>query len=150
MDEREKPEEVPAADPVKNMRTFFPARLRELLTQTGLTQTDLGIQLGISRQAVGSFLDGSTMPALDTLVKIAALFGVSTDSLLGLDPPGDAFSLGRELTEAMWKAVGMLLALEGYADDNEPLRINIMCLRTDIETLLRMNAERAEAIGHRP
>ena len=50
----------------------------------GLSQMALAKILGISQQTIGSWETGRTSPDLETLVKIAKFFNVSTDYLLGL------------------------------------------------------------------
>lgn len=62
----------------------FPTRLRELMTAREVTMTALANALGISRQAVSQYQDGSTQPNMQKLIEIANYFNVSTDYLLGL------------------------------------------------------------------
>ena len=58
-------------------------QLRE--TKANLTQADLARVLQVSPAAVGLWEQGRRQPDYDTLVKIAAYFGVTTDYLLGKD-----------------------------------------------------------------
>lgn len=62
----------------------FPTRLRKLMTAREVTMTALANALGISRQAVSQYQDGSTQPNMQKLIEIANYFNVSTDYLLGL------------------------------------------------------------------
>ena len=62
----------------------FPARLRKLIDDRGTTITAVSKELGISRQAVSQYADGSAQPNVDKLVSIARFFNVSTDYLVGL------------------------------------------------------------------
>ena len=48
----------------------------------GLSQEELAARIGVSRQAVSRWELGSTMPDAPNLVKLADLFGVTTDYLL--------------------------------------------------------------------
>lgn len=52
----------------------------------GTTQQELSSVLGISRQAIGYYRDGTSSPDFEKLVKIANYFNVSTDYLLGASP----------------------------------------------------------------
>ena len=62
----------------------FPTRLRDLIKKRGTTITALSKELGISRQAVSQYADGTGQPNIDKLVLIAKFFNVSTDYLSGL------------------------------------------------------------------
>ena len=59
-------------------------RLRKLIKDRGTTITALAKELGISRQAVSQYADGTGQPNIDKLVLIAKFFGVSTDYLSGV------------------------------------------------------------------
>ena len=48
----------------------------------GWSQEELAAQLGVSRQSVSKWESGSSIPDLDKILKLSALFGVSTDFLL--------------------------------------------------------------------
>lgn len=61
----------------------FPSRLRYLIRVNHTTITALAAQLGLSRQAVSLYTDGSTLPNAEKLGLIADYFHVSTDWLLG-------------------------------------------------------------------
>lgn len=61
----------------------FPSTLRKLIDEHHTTMTELARTLGLSRQAVGQYADGSTQPNAEKLCAIADYFGVSTDFLLG-------------------------------------------------------------------
>lgn len=61
----------------------FAARLRDLLAKTKTTQPMLAEAIGVSRQAIGQWKDGNTLPDIVSLGKIADYFNVSADYLLG-------------------------------------------------------------------
>lgn len=60
-------------------------RLAELRVREKLTQGDLAELLGVSQGAVGNWERGIRYPRITTLRRIAGLFGVSIDYLLGDD-----------------------------------------------------------------
>jgi transcriptional regulator with XRE-family HTH domain len=62
----------------------LPTRLRAIIEEKKLIQQDVANQLGISRQGVASYLDGSSRPTWETIVTLAKFFHVSTDWLLGM------------------------------------------------------------------
>ena len=69
----------------ENYNAPLPMRLRELMRDTGHTQVELANYLGISRQSVSCYADGSANPTPMTIVAIARFFNVSTDYLLGME-----------------------------------------------------------------
>ena len=58
------------------------ARLRK---EKGMTQEDLARELNISYQAVSKWENGISSPDISNIKAIAQLFGVSIDSLFGLE-----------------------------------------------------------------
>ena len=57
--------------------------LRELRKNAKITQSALADTLGITQQAVGRWEKGSSAPDPDTLMRLAGIFNVSVDTLLG-------------------------------------------------------------------
>ena len=53
----------------------------------GLTQDQLAEQLGITAQAVSKWENDQSCPDITTLPLLARIFGITTDELLGLEPP---------------------------------------------------------------
>ena len=62
----------------------FPARLKELRTENGLTMKQLADEIEVSNAAVCKWENGLTEPKASFIVKIAEHFNCSTDFLLGL------------------------------------------------------------------
>ncbi|MDE6558017.1 MAG: helix-turn-helix domain-containing protein [Clostridia bacterium] len=59
-------------------------KLKELRIEKGLTQKEVSLMLGSTRNAFTNYEMGIREPSLDTLKKICQIFGVSADYLLGL------------------------------------------------------------------
>ena len=57
-------------------------KIMALRKKCGWSQEDLADQLGISRQSVSKWESGMSIPDLEKIIKMSALFGVSTDYLL--------------------------------------------------------------------
>ncbi len=57
-------------------------RIKALREQKGITQAELGKNLGISRAAVNSWELGISVPSTQYIVALSDLFNVSTDYLL--------------------------------------------------------------------
>ncbi|MDT8717631.1 helix-turn-helix transcriptional regulator [Clostridium sp. 19966] len=58
-------------------------QLKFLRSEKGLTQKDLAEYLKISTSAYGFYEQGKREPDMETLIKLAAFFNVSSDFLLG-------------------------------------------------------------------
>ena len=82
-------------------------RIRDLMERNGLTQSKLAKYVGVGRSTLNDFLKGETQTiSSENVIKLASLFNVSTDFLLGLtnDPrPKNmelkALGLSRQATE---------------------------------------------------
>ncbi len=57
-------------------------RLNELRTGAGLSQKELGDQLGISNRAVSKWEKGLSLPSIDNLMKLAEIFHITMEDLL--------------------------------------------------------------------
>ncbi|MCQ2419717.1 MAG: helix-turn-helix transcriptional regulator [Clostridia bacterium] len=98
---------------------MFGTRIALLRTQQGMSQQMLARALGVSASAVGMYEQGRREPSLQTVVKLAELFGVSTDYLLRGETilPGDLETLRRLFLLAQTASAGELV-LKG-ADGGE-------------------------------
>ena len=78
--------------------------LLTLRTQYGLSQDELAEKVYVTRQAVSRWETGETTPNTDTLKLLAALFGVSIDTLLGESRPMICRHCGMTLQESVLPA----------------------------------------------
>ena len=67
---------------IDNYNKPFPSTLRKLIERKNTTIKAVADYIGVSRQAVSQYQDGSTQPNAETVVKIADFFNVTTDYLL--------------------------------------------------------------------
>ena len=76
----------------------LPERLRRLRQSTRLSQKQLARLLGVDRSTISSYESNIRQPPLVTLSRIADVFGMSTDYLLGRtgELSGDIFDLTGE------------------------------------------------------
>ena len=65
------------------MNILFSERLRELRTRNGTRQSTLAKYIHRSPCSISNYENGVNSPDLETLVRIADFYGVSTDYLLG-------------------------------------------------------------------
>lgn len=61
-------------------------RLKQLRSERDLTQAQLGNLLGLSKSVISSYENNVHYPPYDILLRLANIFGVSTDYLLGAEP----------------------------------------------------------------
>lgn len=68
---------------------IFADKLIDLRKKNGWTQEDLAEKMNVSRQSVSKWESAQSIPDLEKLLRLSALFGVSTDYLLkdDLDAP---------------------------------------------------------------
>ncbi len=59
--------------------------IRKLRQARNLSQVDLGRMLGVTKQSVSNWENDNIPPSVDMLLRIAEVFSVSTDYLLGLN-----------------------------------------------------------------
>ena len=64
--------------------------LKDLRTQKGLKQSDLAEIMGITQQAYQRYEYGTSEPNADGFAFLADFYGVTTDYLLGREPPENA------------------------------------------------------------
>lgn len=63
----------------------FGNRLKTLRIKKKLTQQQLADLLGLTKSVISAYENGLRYPAYDVLIKIARIFKVSTDFLLGVE-----------------------------------------------------------------
>ena len=63
----------------------FGARLKELRIQAGLTQKQLGELIGVTKSVVSFYELRERTPSPEVLIKMASVFHVSSDYLLGIE-----------------------------------------------------------------
>lgn len=69
------------------MTSTFPERLRTILEETGIRQTDLCDKAGIGKSAMSQYLHGAFVPKQAKLSAIAEALDVSEGWLMGYDVP---------------------------------------------------------------
>ena len=60
-------------------------RIKECRKAAGMSQKYVSVTLGLAGPSISNWESGKTKPSHDNLVKLAGLFGVSVDYLLGID-----------------------------------------------------------------
>lgn len=85
-------------------------KLKELRKQKRLTQKQVADRIGLAISAVSSYEAGTRYPSYDVLVKLARIFHVSTDYLLGMTDKQeiDVSGLNTEEIEVVLQLVNIL------------------------------------------
>ena len=60
-------------------------RIQAQRSATGWSQVELAKRLGVAKQTVSNWENENIQPSIEMLVRLAKLFNVTTDYLLGLD-----------------------------------------------------------------
>lgn len=88
----------------------LPSRLKELRQSMNLRQEQLARLIGVERSTISSYESNMRQPSLETLSRIADVFGVSTDYLLGRTDhlSLNSFDLEGEDAAMLYKLVSMI------------------------------------------
>lgn len=103
-------------------------RIKENRKRMGLTQTELGKELGVQKSAIQKYESGQNHYKLETIIKLSQVFGISVSTLIGEPPPktDDRFVMyGR------FGAMGIEL-LEVFDMLNETGRIKVLTYALDM------------------
>ena len=60
-------------------------KLKTLRIQRQMTLKDVACRVGVSKSIISAYENGSRRPSYEMLIKLARLFNVTTDYLLGLE-----------------------------------------------------------------
>lgn len=107
----------------------FSKVFRSLRKQSGMTQSVLSGELGISRSAVGMYESGAREPDFETLERIADFFNVNMDYLIGRSR--DAYFNKEGAKEPSYESIQSLIARNGKALSVEQKQEIIKALLSD-------------------
>lgn len=92
-------------------------RLKQIMTETGVTQRQVAEAIGVTEPALNHYINGRREPDIATLVKPADYFDVSIDYLVGRDVPEE-----RPMSDkAIMTANGQNITL----DPSKPVQFNV-------------------------
>ena len=83
----------------------FAKRLTKLRTEAKMTRAQLGEKIGVAGRSIINYENGERIPYGDTCAKMAEVFGITTDQLLGVENPDLVLSRAEAL-ETMRKING--------------------------------------------
>ncbi|MBP3041199.1 helix-turn-helix transcriptional regulator [Bacillaceae bacterium Marseille-Q3522] len=112
---------------------YFPERLRKLRDEQNFKQEDVAKKLNITTSAYGFYEQGRNEPSIDTLQKIASIFNVSIDYLLGrIDTPSIPVLVplteNLQLTKSEIEAIRMMKEMKFLEEISTDPRENVLLL----------------------
>lgn len=96
----------------------FTKRLKDLRQQYGLGQAQVAKMANVTKNAISTYENGTRSPSLETLVRLAVIYRVSTDFLLGV--ANDQFLDISGLTEEDVAAIKRLVEI--MSDKNKMIQ----------------------------
>ncbi len=76
-------------NPTEKERDIMQNNLIKLRKEKGLSQEELADKLAVSRQAISKWERGESLPDTDNLIRLAKLYGVSIDEIVGIKDSGE-------------------------------------------------------------
>lgn len=98
-------------------KSVFASRLRQLRRQCGITQKEIAQSMNIDRSTYAYYETDKTNPDLNTLRRLALIFQVSTDYLLGIDDAPVAVGMLRDSGPLFEPAPKISGSLSGLTED---------------------------------
>ena len=118
-------------------------RIKSLRKQHEITQTELGKMIGVNQTTINSYEKDISLPPIDRLSKMADIFEVSVDYLLGKtderslakkhDGPSVIMDLENELSNLILQLNEDKIVLAGKKMDDTTRRIMIKSLKNSID-----------------
>ena len=62
-------------------------KIAEAIRQSGLTQKEIADKIGVRQQQISSYLQGRTLPALDTLSRLCTALDLDSNEILCVERP---------------------------------------------------------------
>lgn len=95
-------------------------RIKELRKSLKINQTELGKLIGVSTSAIGMYEQGRREPDTTTLLKLARLFNVSIDYLLGHSESPESFdvpAIAKSVAENLMNQPALMFNAECYTEE---------------------------------
>ena len=62
-------------------------KLAEAIKQSGLSQTEIARKVGVRQQQISCYINGKTLPALDTLSRLCTILDLDANEILCVEKP---------------------------------------------------------------
>ncbi|EUJ59493.1 helix-turn-helix domain-containing protein [Listeria fleischmannii] len=119
---------------------MFGEILKRLRKEKHMTQSELGKAISVSKVSISKYENGAQFPDTDTLQKIADVFSVSTDYLLGRTDNKNYWALNSVDEKDVKKTLDDLL---NNLDSNNAMAFNGEPLDDETRELLAISIERS-------
>lgn len=103
-------------------------RIKANRKRLGLTQTELGLKIGVQKSAIQKYEAGNNHYKLETIIKLSQVFGISVSALIG-EPPQEIDEI--HLMYGKYGAIGIEL-VDVFEKLNEPGRVKVVTYAWDI------------------
>jgi transcriptional regulator with XRE-family HTH domain len=77
------------------IKDIISKRLNILISENNINQRELAEKTGISEVTISRYINGQRIPTVENLVRIAKVFNVSTDYIVGISSPEPVFKVKR-------------------------------------------------------
>lgn len=102
-------------------------KIKELRQQRKMTQSDLANQLGVSLSCIRNYEQGyRSTDTTNLIVKMAKLFNVSLDYLLGMDNPSPILQYGGHPVSSQKEEIISLIIQKNLSNENLALLKNLI------------------------
>ena len=64
-------------------------KLAEAIRQSGMKQTELAEKIGVRQQQISCYINGRTLPSLDTLSRLCTVLYLDANEILCVERPKD-------------------------------------------------------------
>ena len=109
--------------------------VKQLRESLGLKQRELADEVYVSPSAISQYENGRTQPSRETLERMAAFFGVTTDYLLGCSPIADLEEKLRSIYHENVSVATLLQKCDDIPEDKrEALLVVVNALASDSNT----------------
>lgn len=122
------------------------SRLKELRKNNGMKQAELGKLLNVQEAAISKYESGKVPLTADTIIKLAEIFKVSTDYLLGREDSSGQGLDKEDIEERGLDGLGITKIL-GYSEDEEKIITFSNKLAYQIDCSSAKIADVAKAMG---
>lgn len=99
----------------------FQNRLKQILNERNIKQSELSNGTGIDKGAISSYLNGKYMPKQNNITLIANYLNISPDYLLGITNDKNDFEHEHTLNEIVYKQLQSLVDIDEYHKFDEKL-----------------------------
>lgn len=111
-------------------------RLKEAITLSGLSQSEIARRIGVRPSSINQYLSGRAMPALDTFGNLCEILDVSSDYVLCIEDAGGARITENTPPKAEQKPDLVRLPVAARSKGNTARNITLELTQEQLEQLI--------------